>query len=70
MAHVAVGTGERRWDRVADARMGTLDNLMDYRPAGLGELEVLKGFVPEDQELVSLDVILDDIRALIGEGGR
>jgi hypothetical protein len=59
------------WDRVADARMRALDDLLDHRPANLGEvaakLEALKPFVPEDQDLVSVDTIIDDIRALAGE---
>jgi len=59
------------WDRVANARMRALDDLLDHRPASLGEvaakLEALKPFVPEDQDLVSVDTIIDDIRALRGE---
>jgi hypothetical protein len=58
-------------DEVSDSRLRVLKELLDYRPAGLGELatklKVLKSFVSEDEDLVSVDVILDDIHALIGE---
>ena len=62
------------WDRVADARMRALDDLLDHRPANLGEvavkLEALRPFIPEDEGLVSVDTIIDDIRALAGEDER
>jgi hypothetical protein len=62
------------WYEVSNARLRTLDDLLDYRPASLGELaaklEALKPFVREDEDLVSLDVLIDDIRALIGEDER
>jgi hypothetical protein len=62
------------WDQVSNSRLRALNELLDYRPASLGELadklEALKPFIREDEDLVSVDVLIDDVRALIGEAGR
>jgi hypothetical protein len=55
-------------DQLADTRMRAVDALLDYRPMNLGELraklEAMVSFVAEDVELVSLQVLIDDIRSL------
>jgi hypothetical protein len=46
------------------------NELLAYGPASLGELEALKPFIQEDEDSVSVDVLIDDARTLIGEAGR
>jgi len=68
----ALPEGDPTWDRVAAVRMRAVDALLDYRPTTLGEvaakIDALRPFISEDVDLVSLDVLADDVRALIGEG--
>jgi hypothetical protein len=67
----ALPEGDATLDRVAAVRMRAVDALLDYRPGNLSELaakiDALKPFMAEDVDLVSLDVIADDVRALIEE---
>jgi hypothetical protein len=65
-----VEEGSRAWDKASDARLRALDSLLDYKPANIAELaakaDALKPFMTEDVDLVSLDVVLDDIKTLAG----